>query len=107
VPQKVDYNAAKAAVVMLTKSLALELGRHNIRVNAVGPGATDTQGGGNAGQTSEEARRFADVWISRLSLPVKYAEPDDIARVVLFLASPASGYVTGQVIYADAGYLNG
>jgi len=107
VPQKVDYNAAKAAVVMLTKSLALELGKHRIRVNAVGPGATDTQGGGTDGQTNDDARRFAEAWIARLVLPVEFAEPDDIARVVLFLASPASGYVTGQVIYADAGFLIG
>lgn len=106
VRQKVDYNAAKAGVASLTKSLAVELGPHNIRVNAVGPGATNTEGG-SAGQSAEQARQLANGWISRLALPVRFAEPDDIARAVLFLASEAASYITAQVLYVDAGYLAG
>ncbi|MCO5064612.1 MAG: SDR family oxidoreductase [Rhizobiaceae bacterium] len=106
VSQKVDYNMAKAAVVAMTRSLAVELGKLNIRVNAVGPGATNTRGGQEQ-QDSDSNRKQAEAWISRLALPVGFAEPDDIARAVLYFASPASNYVTGQVLYVDAGYLAG
>jgi 3-oxoacyl-[acyl-carrier protein] reductase len=106
VPQKVDYTAAKAAVAGLTRSLALELGPHRIRVNAVGPGATDTQGG-KGNPIGVAAQQFSDAWVSRLALPTVYARPDDIARAVLFLASPAADYITGQTLYVDAGYLVG
>jgi 2-dehydro-3-deoxy-D-gluconate 5-dehydrogenase len=104
VPGKVDYNVAKAGVVSLTRSLAVELGPQGIRVNAVGPGATDTQGG-TAGQAGAEAQRFREAWIGRLALPTDYATPDDIARAVLFLASPAAQYITAQTLFVDAGYL--
>lgn len=103
---KVDYNVAKAGIVAMTRSLAVELGNHNIRVNAVGPGATDTRGGKEQ-QDEESERKLAQDWIARLALPLGFADPDDIARAVLFLASPASNYVTGQVLFVDAGYLAG
>lgn len=106
VSQKVDYNMAKAAIVAMTRSLAVELGKLNIRVNAVGPGATDTRGGREQ-QDEEGARKQAEAWIARLALPVGFADPDDIARAVLYFASPASDYVTGQVLFVDAGYLAG
>jgi NAD(P)-dependent dehydrogenase (short-subunit alcohol dehydrogenase family) len=107
VPGKVDYNVAKAGVVSLTRSLAVELGPHNVRVNAVGPGATDSRGGGTAGQADAEAKRFRDAWVGRLALPTDYANPDDMARAVLFLASPAAAYITAQTLFVDAGYLAG
>jgi len=105
VPGKVDYNVAKAGVMSLTRSLAVELGSHGIRVNAVGPGATDTQGGGTAGQGDAEALEFRRAWVERLALRADYASPDDIARAVLFLASPAAAYITAQTLFVDAGYL--
>lgn len=105
VPGKVDYNVAKAGVASLTRSLAVELGPHGIRVNAVGPGATDTQGGGTAGQADIEARRFREAWIERLALAADYADPDDMARAILFLASPAARYITAHTLFVDAGYL--
>jgi NAD(P)-dependent dehydrogenase (short-subunit alcohol dehydrogenase family) len=104
VPGKVDYNVAKAGVASMTRSLAVELGPHAIRVNAVAPGATDTQGG-TTGQGDAEARRFREAWVARLALATDYADPDDMARAILFLASPAARYVTAHTLYVDAGYL--
>ena len=106
VPQKVDYTAAKAGVAGLTRSLAVELGPLGIRVNAVGPGATETQGG-KGNPVGAAAGQFQAAWVARLAIADRYAEPDDIARAVLFLASPAASYITGQTLYVDAGYLVG
>lgn len=103
---KVDYNTAKAGVAAMTRSLAVELGPNSIRVNAVGPGGTITPGGTGTAIT-DELRKMGEDWVARVPLPTKLAQPDDIARVVLFLASPAAGHVTGQVVYADGGYLSG
>ncbi|MCM2459318.1 SDR family oxidoreductase [Pseudomonas sp. CG7] len=110
---KVDYNTAKAGVAMMTRSLAVELGPHNIRVNAVGPGATRTPaavpstGQQQVGLSPDEVRKLGEAWFARVPLTDKPAEPDEIARVALFLASSAASYVTAQVIYADGGYLAG
>lgn len=107
---KVDYNTAKAAVAMMTKSLAVELGPHQIRVNAVGPGGTRTPGGQGViqkGLSAEQLKKLGEDWFARVPLRDESAEPDEIARVVLFLASQAASYVTAQVIFADGGYLAG
>lgn len=107
---KVDYNTAKAGVAMMTKSLAVELGPYQIRVNAVGPGGTRTPGGQGViqkGLSTEQLKKLGEDWFSRVPLRDEAAEPDEIARVVLFLASPAASYVSAQVIYADGGYLAG
>ena len=94
------YGAAKAGVVQLTRTLALELGDHGITVNAVGPGFTETPA---TVESSEEYRRnfLAQVPAGRAG------QPADIAHAVRFLASPGSEYINGQIIYVDGGYSAG
>jgi 2-deoxy-D-gluconate 3-dehydrogenase len=102
------YVTAKAGVAMLTKALALELAPHNILVNAVAPGGIMTAGA-VAQQTAIKAsgkslREIYEKFMARLPLG-RMGEPDDVARVVLFLASPATDYMTGSVIVVDGGFL--
>jgi NAD(P)-dependent dehydrogenase (short-subunit alcohol dehydrogenase family) len=107
---KVDYNAAKAAVASMTRSLAKELGEHRIRVNAVGPGGTNTPGGSGsipASFSPEQLRQMGADWQKRMALPVGILDPDEIARAVLFLCCDASHCITGQSLYVDGGYLVG
>jgi len=107
---KVDYNTAKAGVAMMTKSLALELGPHMIRVNAVGPGGTNTPGGSGsipASFSPELLRKMGEDWRQRMAMPVGILDPDEIARAVLFLSCDASRCITGQILYVDGGYLIG
>jgi 2-dehydro-3-deoxy-D-gluconate 5-dehydrogenase len=103
------YNASKGGVLMLTKALALELAPHRIRVNAVSPGGILTPGTETVrndlvrslGITSDA---IIGGWVQRVPLG-RMGEPDDIARVVLFLVSSASDYITGENILVDGGYL--
>ncbi len=107
---KVDYNAAKAGVSSMTRSLAKELGGHRIRVNAVGPGGTNTPGGSGSVPDSfspEMLRQMGEDWMKRMALPVGILDPDEIARAVLFLSSEAARCITGQTLYVDGGYLVG
>ena len=107
---KVDYNAAKAGVSSMTRSLAKELGGHHIRVNAVGPGGTNTPGGSGSIPDSfspEMLRQMGEDWMKRMALPVGILDPDEIARAVLFLSSEAARCITGQTLYVDGGYLVG
>lgn len=91
------YCASKAAVVMLTKAMALELGGHGIRVNAVLPGYIDVPEGG---EHLDEAYKSA----ARTAIPIgRSGEPADIARAVLMLASPLAGYVSGAALAVDGG----
>jgi 2-dehydro-3-deoxy-D-gluconate 5-dehydrogenase len=103
------YEASKAGVVMLTKSLALEFGPYHIPVNAVAPGTIRTRG------LEEELKFFPDpagVGIEGLlqglatQLPLRrVGEADDIAGVVLFLASDAANYMTGTLLLVDGGHM--
>ncbi|MEJ0045281.1 MAG: glucose 1-dehydrogenase [Rhodospirillales bacterium] len=107
---KVDYNTAKAGVAMMTRSLAVELGPHMIRVNAVGPGGTNTAGGPGSiqsGFSPEELRQMGEDWKRRMALPLGILDPDEIARAVLFLCSDAARAITAQILYVDGGYLAG
>jgi 2-deoxy-D-gluconate 3-dehydrogenase len=96
----VHYDASKGGVVMVTKALALELGPHNIMVNAIAPGGIQTPGASGP-VTSDE---FLQAFISRIPLR-RVGVPDDIAKVVFFLASGASDYMTGSLVVADGGVL--
>lgn len=100
IPDRSAYSASKAGLVMLAKSLALELAPRGIRVNALCPGAVDTplfRGSlGSPVSASLEAVR------ARYALR-RVAEPEELARTALFLCGPASSYVTGVALAADGG----
>jgi len=102
------YGASKGAVVAMTKHHALELAPLRIRVNAVAPGAIMTEGAvktsEGGGLTEEERQAIGDAMTARIAVG-RMGEPDDIAKVVVFLASSAADYVTGQTLITDGGLL--
>lgn len=89
-----DYAAAKAGLVSLTKSLAFEAARFNIRVNAVSPGFIETD---MTSRIPENTRKAIDIPMDR------FGTPAEIARIIMFLLADSSEYITGQVIHADGG----
>jgi len=97
------YSASKGGVSVLTRALALDHGRDNIRVNAVLPGDVDTPllraGGRSVPLTDGDVARMGE------SIPMgRVAQPDEIANVVAFLASDEASYITGALIPVDGGY---
>jgi len=100
VPVRTAYSAAKAGVAMLTRVLSCEWAAHGIRVNAVAPGyvRTDLVAG------LIEAGRVDAEGIRRRTPLARLAEPEEIARVIAFLASAEASYVTGAVLPVDGGY---
>jgi NAD(P)-dependent dehydrogenase (short-subunit alcohol dehydrogenase family) len=105
------YDASKGGLLMLTKSMAREMGEHSIRVNAIAPGAILTRGLTSQMEVLSKERQVAEIkelkrFMSRMVLG-RMGDGDDIARVALFLASEMSSYITGELIVADGGYLLG
>ncbi|MGX5212209.1 SDR family NAD(P)-dependent oxidoreductase [Streptomyces violaceus] len=99
-PGLLCYGAAKAAVVQLTKTLATEVGRHGIRVNAVAPGWIRTP---MTDRHDTEAQRHTESVMARMSPLGRVGEPEDIAHAVLHLASDASAFTTGQILRPNGG----
>jgi 3-oxoacyl-[acyl-carrier protein] reductase len=91
-----NYAAAKAGINGFTRSLALEVAPHNILVNAIAPGWTQTS------MTKGFNEAFQKERISRIPLG-RIGQPEDIAPLLLFLASDESNFITGQIIYVDGG----
>jgi NAD(P)-dependent dehydrogenase (short-subunit alcohol dehydrogenase family) len=101
IPQRqVSYNAAKAAVQQMTRSLAVEWIGKGIRVNAVSPGYFRSEMTKQFLETNAEMGEF---WVSRIPVG-RMGEPDDLDGVTIFLASDASRYVVGECIVIDGGY---
>jgi NAD(P)-dependent dehydrogenase (short-subunit alcohol dehydrogenase family) len=93
------YGMSKAAVISLTKTLAVELGPSGIRVNCIAPGLVQTRFAAALIQNDEIAKR----WVERAPLR-RYGEPDEIAGAALFLASDAASYITGETLVIDGGF---
>jgi NAD(P)-dependent dehydrogenase (short-subunit alcohol dehydrogenase family) len=94
-----SYNASKAAVIHLTKSLAAEWARYNIRVNAIAPGYMSTA----MAKPFFDKPEYGSVWID--AVPMKRpGEPKELGPLAVFLASNASSYITGAVLVVDGGY---
>jgi 2-hydroxycyclohexanecarboxyl-CoA dehydrogenase len=93
------YAAAKSGLLGLAKSLAREVGRDGVRVNAVAPGTTNTPGGAGFIEQAGGADKLAR------SYPLgRIGEPQDIANAVLFLTSPLAAWITGQVLSVSGGF---
>ncbi|QDG51576.1 glucose 1-dehydrogenase [Persicimonas caeni] len=96
------YGMTKAAVISMTETLAVELGAGNIRVNAIAPGLVDTKFASVLVENEELRKPFTE----RAALG-RYAQPEEIAPMAVFLASDESSYVTGQTFPVDGGYTTG
>jgi 3-oxoacyl-[acyl-carrier protein] reductase len=99
-PTAAVYSATKAAVDAVTRSLAAELGPRKIRVNSLNPGMIETEGLHSAGFVGSDFEKQAAA-----ATPLgRIGQPRDVAPVAVFLASPESGWVTGQTIHVAGGY---
>jgi NAD(P)-dependent dehydrogenase (short-subunit alcohol dehydrogenase family) len=100
-PTVVAYTASKSALVGLTKLLAVEWAPYNIQVNGLGPGFFRTE------LTRAVQNDQRSDWILHRTPAGRWGEPEDLAGAAVFLASPASDYITGQVLYVDGGMTAG
>lgn len=94
---QIHYNTAKAGVIMITKSLAAEWAKYNIRVNAIAPGYMGTQ------MVKRVLPQYGKKWLPLIPMG-RIGEPSEIRGPVIFLASDASSYITGSVLVMDGGY---
>jgi 3-oxoacyl-[acyl-carrier protein] reductase len=95
-PGQTNYAASKGAINSFTRALAAELASRNVTVNAIAPGFVETD-------MSEAVRNKAGELIKKMIPMRRLGQPEDIARVAVFLASAEAGYVTGQVLTVDGG----
>ena len=100
VPNAAVYSGTKGAVDAITRSLAKELGPRKIRVNAINPGMVETEGTHSAGITESDMRKQVEA-----QTPIgRIGQPQDIAGLALFLASPESSWITGETFVVSGGY---
>ena len=100
-PHIVPYAVSKGGLNQLTAVMALGLAKHGIRVNGIGPGSIETELLAQIVNTDTGALRNI---LSRTPMG-RLGQPEEIAKIAVFLASDASSYMTGQTIYADGGRL--
>ena len=98
-PTRTAYGGAKAAMISITRTWAMELGADAITVNAIAPGPVDTElfNRNNPAGSAERKRKLARIPLGR------FGEPADVANAVAFLMAPESGYITGQTLFVDGG----
>ena len=97
-PNNPAYVATKGGLKQLTKSLAVDLGKYNIRVNNIGPGYIKTNMTKQGWKNNKQA-------IEDRTILGRWGKPEDLIGSIIFLLSDASSYITGQDIYVDGGYL--
>ncbi|MEK7458520.1 MAG: beta-ketoacyl-ACP reductase [Patescibacteria group bacterium] len=95
---KTNYSAAKAGIIGLTKSLALEVGKYSITVNAVCPGYIDTE------MSASIPKEYRNQFLTQIALG-RIGSPEEVAHVVTFLASEQASYISGAVIDVNGGWL--
>lgn len=101
------YNAAKGGILALTKSMAVELGPHNILVNAVAPGFMSTPMSIVNGVNETETPDFLEWYVKRGKIPLRRTGyPEDVSGTVIFLASEYCRYMTGQLLVVDGGLMS-
>lgn len=100
-PTIAAYGVSKAGLSQLTKTLAVEWAKYGINVNAIGPGYIKTR----LTQPLVEDEKF-NQWVIRKTPQGRWGEPTDLMGTVIFLAAPASDFITGQTIYVDGGWLS-
>ncbi|MBZ0162168.1 MAG: SDR family oxidoreductase [Notoacmeibacter sp.] len=94
------YNASKGGIKMLTQSMAAEWAEHGIQANAIGPGYMET----DMNKALIEDQAF-NSWVTKRTPSRRWGKPEELAGTAVFLASAASSYVNGQIIYVDGGML--
>ena len=102
IPNIAAYAASRGGIKQLAKTMSVELATSGITVNCVGPGRFKTKMTEDIFSDEVKLKKFLDV------IPMKRAgTPEDLLGVLIFLASDSSGYITGQSIYVDGGWLAG
>jgi gluconate 5-dehydrogenase len=95
------YAASKGGIRQLTKALAVEWAPYNIHVNAIGPGYIRTE----LTRPLWEDNTF-EAWVNKRTPVGRWGAPEDLGNAAVFLATPASDYITGHILYVDGGFLN-